>query len=208
MEKIDDRYIEAAIKSLIPTLGIKESVDHEKLTDLVRSKKIQQAIQEIARCLGLPINVKLSYVPAEYSPNSKVHFQSSDLVNTDWKGRGTQSITAQVLIPKNLPIFGTKAFHNFPIEVRVSEISARNASTFVGVMGHELSHIVLYSLWHKERDNEIYTDLTAMILGLSKVMWLGRKVTTTKQDTERREMETTTYGYLTDDQFEFAYAED
>ena len=80
-------------------------------------------------------------------------------------------------------------------------------------MAHELSHIVLRSLWHKERNNEVYADLTAMILGFSRVMKKGRKIKETQPVGTRNHViysETvtktlmTTYGYLSDDQFKLA----
>ena len=40
--KID--YIDKALNDLIPALGVKEYVDQEKLTTLIESKKIKEAI--------------------------------------------------------------------------------------------------------------------------------------------------------------------
>jgi len=76
-------------------------------------------------------------------------------------------------------------------------------------MSHELSHIVLYSLWHKEKNNEIYTDITAMVLGFSNIMKNGRKVIKTNASTNllftTTTTETITYGYLSDNNFNFAF---
>lgn len=101
---------------------------------------------------------------------------------------------------------------NYPINVRVSENCCDNPMTLISVMAHELSHIVLYSIWHKEKDNEFYTDLTAMMLGFAVVMAFGRKVvktnTSTKygflSNTTTTTTNTTTYGYLSDENFDFA----
>jgi molecular chaperone GrpE (heat shock protein) len=84
-------------------------------------------------------------------------------------------------------------------------------ATFIAVMAHELSHIVLHSLWHKEKDNEIYTDITAMMLGFSNIIKNGRKVIKTSTDygffsnTTTTRTETTTYGYLSNENFNFAF---
>jgi len=213
MDGVDNKYIDNAITHLFSTVGVKECVDDQKIISLIHSKKIKEAIKEIARCLGLPIEVNLSYVPKGYRPNSNDGFQSTHLVKTDWRGRGTEGITAQVSIPSNLPFYGTPSMTNFPISVRVSENCAENPSTLIAVMAHELSHIVLHSLWHKEKENEFYTDLTAMMLGFVDVMKIGRKVVKTNSFTDQGFLsshtttttQTTTYGYLSDDNFSFAY---
>lgn len=72
-------------------------------------------------------------------------------------------------------------------------------------MAHELSHILLHSLLHREKDNEFYTDLTAMILGFSDVVRNGRKVVETREYSHSKETLTTTYGYLSDEHFNFAF---
>jgi hypothetical protein len=213
MEGVDNKYIDNAINHLFNTIGVKECVDNQKIISLIHSKKIKEAIKEIARCLGLPIEVNLSYVPKGYRPNANDGFQSTHLVKTDWRGRGTEGITAQVSIPSSLPFYGTPGMTNFPISVRLSENCADNPSTLIAVMAHELSHIVLYSLWHKEKENEFYTDLTAMMLGFADVMKVGRKVVKTNSFTDHGFLssqtttttQTTTYGYLSDDNFSFAH---
>lgn len=126
------------------------------------------------------------------------------MVKTDWMDRGTQGITAQVSIPGNLPLYGSNSLKNFPINVRISENCKNSPKTFIAVIAHELSHVVLYSLWHKEKENEFYTDLAAMILGFTKIMEQGRSVTKVKSGFGYTEYQTTTYGYLSNDNFDFA----
>jgi hypothetical protein len=206
-------YIEKALTELIPVLGPKEFVDHQKIISLIHSNKIKEAIKEIALYLGLPIEVNLSYVPRGYRPSNTDSFQSTHLVKTDWRGRGTSGITAQVSIPSNLPFYGTSGLVNFPISVRLSENCTENPMTLISVMAHELSHILLHSLFHKEKENEFYTDLTAMILGFASIMKIGRNVVKTNTSTSYGALsstttthtETTTYGYLSDENFNFAF---
>lgn len=213
MDEVKNDYIEKALNELIPIFGIKEFIDHEKLYPLVHSKKIKEAIKAIVIYLGLPIEVDISYVPKEYRRNANDGFQSTHLVKTDWKGRGSGGITAQVSIPSNLPLYGTPSMVNFPIRVRLSENCAENAASFIAVMAHELSHVVLYSMLHKEKENEFYTDLTAMILGFANVIKIGRKITNTTEQTQKEifssitttTTETITYGYLSDENFDFAF---
>lgn len=211
--EVKNDYIEKALNELLPILGTKEFVDHEKLITLIGSKKVKEAIKGIALYLGLPIEVNISYVPKGYRPGSNDGFSSTHLVKTDRHNRGVGGITAQVSIPSNLPFYGTPGMVNFPINVRLSENCAENPATLISVMSHELSHIVLYSMWHKEKENEFYTDLTAMLLGFAKIMKTGRKVIKTStftdsgifSSTTTTHTETTTYGYLSDDNFNFAF---
>jgi len=213
MDEVRNDYIEKALNELIPVLGIKEFAVSQNLTTLLDSGKIKECIKAIALYLGLPIEVNLSYVPKGYRPNDNDGFTSSHLVKTDRHGRGNGGITAQVSIPSNLPMYGTPNMVNFLIKVRVSEDCAENPYSFITVMAHELSHIVLYSLWHKEKENEFYTDLTAMIFGFAQIMQNGRKVIKTSVDTKFTGLtstatttttNTTSYGYLSDDNFNFA----
>ncbi len=212
--EVKNDYIEKVLAELIAGLGTKEFVDHKKLFSLIYYRKIKEAIKAIASYLGLPIEVNLSYVPKGYRPSASDDFKSAHLVKTDWRGRGISGITAQVSIPSNLPFYGTPGMVNFPINVRLSENCAENPSTLISVMAHELSHILLHSLLHKEKENEFYTDLAAMTLGFAEIMRMGRKVVkkSTSIDqgifssTTTTHTETTTYGYLSDENFNFAFS--
>jgi Zn-dependent peptidase ImmA (M78 family) len=140
----------------------------------------------------------LSFQPTHGKPGSaeNVRFESRHLVTTNCAGQGTSGITAQVDIPQTLPLYGTAQLKGFPINVRISKNSADYPESFCVIMAHELSHVVLHSICHVQRHNEFYTDLSAMILGFSKIMRNGRKVS--------EENRTTNFGYLTDQQFDFA----
>ena len=208
--EVKNDYIAKALNELILVLGTKDYIDHQKLISLIHSKKIKETIKTIASHLGLPVEINLSYVPKGYRPSSNDGFHSTHLVKTDWRGKGASSITAQVSIPSNLPIYGTREMVNFPISVRLSANCAENPATLITVMAHELSHILLYSLLHKEKENEFYTDLTAMMLGFANIMKMGRKIVKTSTSTKffssttTTHTETTTYGYLSDKNFNFA----
>lgn len=210
MDEVKNDYIEKALNELIVTFGIKDFVDRQKLISHIFSNRTKECIKEIALCLGLPIDVNISYVPKGYRPGINDSFQSSHLVKTDGRGRGSGGITAQVSIPSNLPLYGTPSMVNFPINVRLSEGCAEYPATLISIIAHELSHIILHSMWHKEKDNEFYTDLTAMIFGFAKIMETGRKVIEKSTSAEHglstsTTTTTTTYGYLSDDNFDFAF---
>jgi hypothetical protein len=209
--RIDNGYISNAIDELVGALGVKESADCSKLDKLLRDKETKNCLKAIASQLGLPIEINLSFVPKDYKPSASdyrsgdsIRFQSRALARTDSSGRGIEGITAQVSIPNYLPFYGTSALTNFLINVKVSENCNEQPETFIAVMAHELSHVLLHSLMHPQKDNEFYTDLTAMILGLSTVIERGRKVIKFITTGYATETQTTTYGYLSDEQFIFA----
>ena len=207
MEKIDEKYISNAVDELTRVIGVKEFVNKDRLYSLVHQNKINECILEIARYLGLPIRINLSFISDSYS-RSDNSFSSQNLVTTNQHGRGNGGVVAQVSIPSYPPLYGTESMKNMLINIKVSEGSKRVASAFVAVMAHELSHIVLHCLYHKEKDNEYYTDITAMMLGFNDVVSDGRVIVTT--DTKhfgnqtQTTTHTTTYGYLDNDQFYFA----
>lgn len=204
MDGIDNKYIKNAITNLANVIGVKENVEKHVFTTLISEGKVKESIGLIANYLGLPVKINLSYVPKGYRADSTNNFDSTCLVKTDWRGRGTSGITAQVYIPSNLPLYGSPSLNNFPITVKISEDCAENKETFIAVMAHELSHIVLASLRHPEKDNEIYTDIASLMLGFSGITQEGRKVVNSTQNGYTIETQTVTYGYLSDEQFSFA----
>lgn len=213
MKDIDNDYIDEAIEDLIKVLGVKvEDYSFAPFTKLIRSGKIEEFVQLVAECLRLPIKINLSYVSDKYDPLEESKFESSQLTKTDHAGKGIGGITAQVYIPTYLPLFGSPGLENLPIKVKISKNCAKYPYTFIAVIAHELSHILLTSLGYKQKSNEIHTDLTPMILGFSSIVKLGRITVESKTETTylifststRTNTKTTTYGYLTDEQFDFA----
>jgi len=206
MQDIDNDYISNAIDELVSLLGTKEEISTAVTHRSLDTRNAKLLIENIANYLGLPIVINLSYVPANYQAgNTGNRFESSALAATDHDGRGIQGITAQVSIPSYLSLYGTSGLQGFPISVKISDNCLKYRETFMAIMAHELSHIVLHSLLHREKDNEYYIDLTAMILGFSVIMLNGRKTVETREKFMSTETLTTTYGYLSDEQFYFAF---
>ncbi len=211
MIEVNKEYLGQAIIDLHKLLGVKDDIPYEALAGPFRKGDIQACVSSIADYLGLPIKVDLSYVASGYSPahSPSQHFETEALSVTDRTGRSAEAITAQVGIPPNLPMCGTRGLVDFPIHVKVSHDIAEFPSTFYAIMAHELSHIVLHSLQHGQKDNEIYTDITAMLLGFCEVLQIGRKTVKDRHQWSLFETttvtETTTYGYLSDENFDYAY---
>lgn len=214
MIDVDKDYIERALSELIDSFGLREPVDHYDIVYLINEGNIDEAVIKIARELDLPIKVNISYISSNYNKNAKSGFEGQHVVEVKPQGSDSGGITAQVGIPPDLPFYGSERLKGFPIDIRLSEDSAKYPKTFISVMAHELTHVVLYSMHHLKKDNEIYTDLAAMIFGFHRVMKYGRK---TKEitnisfekkggrDVKRTNSKVTTYGYLNDKNFNFAF---
>lgn len=208
--KIRNEYIEKAIVELEQFFGVKEPVNDEQIFLSIRNDKVKDAMKLIANQLGLPIDINITNVPNDYSAqNSNTQFHSTHLAKVHQHGSGSEGITAQVTIPPNLPFFGSSSLNNYPINVKISENSTESPVTFSLIMSHELSHVLLYSMKHPKKENEFYTDITAILLGFQNIFKNGRKVVKTDVEhgysTTTTRTKTTTFGYLDDNQFDFAY---
>jgi hypothetical protein len=219
--KISNEYIEHAINELERLFEIKEPVICENIFPLIHSGKVKASIKLIALQLGLPIDINITNVPNDYrAQNDGNQFQSTHLVKVHRSRSGSEGIIAQVTIPEGLPSYGSSTLIGYPINVKISENCKENSVVFTMIIAHELSHVLLYSLRHSKKENEFYTDLTAMMLGFQSIFQDGRKNTITtvengvvldrlsphfQQNQQTTKTQTTTYGYLNDNQFNFAH---
>ena len=204
-DQLSNEEISKALVELAACLGIKEDVAPEDFLTPLRRNDTDECVRGIASQLGLPIRVSLSYASEEFRPGNTDGFRSSALSRTDRNGRGIDGIFAQVAIPPNLPMFGTPELQGYPIRVRVSENCLARPDTFVAIMAHELSHVLLASLWSPHKDCELHTDLVPILLGFRNAVRVGRKSIERTTAANTTTTHTTTYGYLSDAQFDFAY---
>jgi uncharacterized protein YeeX (DUF496 family) len=198
--QVSNEYIDAAIEELTALLGVKESISPKAMLEPLHAGKIQECITAIANYLGLPVSIILTVTPQNlYGDKNRVNGVPT------YSSQPTQTVAAQVFLPDRLPLYGSSALTGLPIKVQVSEECTKNPDTFVAVMAHELSHVVMHSLWHPQKHNEIYTDLAAMLLGFSEIVQIGRKTTDATQHYSTTTTTTTTYGYLSDESFAYAF---
>ncbi|MCK5594868.1 hypothetical protein KAI19_01670 [bacterium] len=207
--KISNEYIENVINKLEKFFGVKEEISSKELFSLMKNGKVKKSMKMIAQQLDLPIDINIVNVPSDYRTQSGDNqFHSTHLARVSQHGSGSEGITAQVNIPGNLPFFGSTALNGYPINVKISKNCTEHPVVFSMVMAHELSHVLLHSLRHAEKDNEFYTDIVAMMLGFQTIFQNGRKIITTKEEhgfmSTTIRTTTTTYGYLSDEQFNFA----
>jgi hypothetical protein len=188
------REVENAIDELVKTVGVRMDVPLYGLTSLLRSWQTQKCVGEIARLLGLPIRIELAYFGGQNDP-----------LRTSARASGTGRVAAQVEVPPNLPLYGSAAFNGLPIKVYVSANCHNHPESFVAIMAHELSHVILAALKSPRRDSEWYTDLVPIILGFREAVLKGRVVTEKIRNFSSTTIHTTRYGYLSDRQFSYAY---
>jgi hypothetical protein len=208
-DEVSNKYVSEALHDLINLFGVKKQLTAKDFCKpFGRGGDVQKCIEQVAAQLGLPVKINVSYIPSAYDPAAKANFNSRHVVNTDPAGSGTQGIIAEVAIPNSLPMHGSQSLRGFPINVRIKEQCTSSSATFITVMAHELSHVVLYSLRHPKKDNEFCTDLTAMLLGFAKIMKEGRKEEERWVEhgmlSRTHHTRTTRYGYPSDSNFDFA----
>ncbi len=206
-DEVSNEYISQAVDELVAVFGVREPVPRALfLSRASKRKNIKTVISSIAECFDLPIRIDLSFISKEYDKSATPAFDSRHVTKSD--GTGTHGIVAQVLIPSALPFYRDRALKDFPISIKLPEDFGGVSAAFVTVMAHDLSHVVLYALRHQKKENEFYTDLTAMIFGFMNIMTIGRKISITQSKRHigytQYTTTTTRYGYLSDNNFEYA----
>jgi len=188
------------VHELLPVIGVRDNIKEYPLKELIRAGKVKNCIELMANYMGLPIRADIMYGSV---------FETQNLVTTDEKGKGTSGITAQVFMPSNLPIYNTKLLTNFPINIQIKGDVKNHPYTFMAIMAHELSHVLLHSIQNINKNNEFYTDIAAMMLGFNEVFKTGRETIEMHLEKDlfgtKTITETTKYGYLDDYQFRIAY---
>ncbi len=198
-------YFEDAINSLVNTIGITEPVDSHDYVSLVKRKNFNECMKKIAQQYGLTLKFNIKIVPKGYRTN-KSYYKTSGLVKTNEKGEGIESITAQVLIPNHLPLFGESKLNDIAIDVTIGEECSDEPETFIAVMSHEIAHLLLETLRFPDKNNEIYVDIVPLLLGFHKIVKRGRIVKDVVYNFDNSTTtHTTRYGYINDEQFDFSY---
>lgn len=202
-----DSDVQVALDELEATVGVAPDAPWGRIHDTLRVD-VAKGLAMIAEHMGLPITVRLRVLPKDYRADAKDGFRSKALVRADGNG-GNAGIVAQVTIPSGLPLYGSPAMKGYPIDIVIGENATEDLASFATVMSHEFAHVVLYGMRHPKKEDEFYTDLTAMMLGFSFVVKSGRRIV--KESSTRygnyvtKHTQTTTYGYLSDANFEYAY---
>jgi len=204
-DRISNTEIENALDILIGYYGVREDISCNRFIKLLNKNYKADCAQEIASLLGLPINITLRFVSDSFNPNSTDKFHSTSITKFNRVTNSGSGIVAQVLLPDQLPMYGSYGLQGYPIEIRISPKCFSNSYTAVTILSHELSHVLLASVSPKYRHNELYTDCVPLILGFRDIVRSGRKIIKSTKFGRTTSTQTTSFGYLTDAQFEFAY---
>ncbi len=162
------------------SLGIREPISEKALKILFETNLFGECVLGIMRKMGLSNKVKVICYSNEKYPRP--------------------GSAAYIDLPVNMPLFGSKQFKEILIPVCIKKEITYNYDTFVITIAHELAHIVLHSTKSKLRMSEVATDLFVLLSGFQRNVIKGRKVITENE----HEIVTSTYGYLTDDNFSYA----
>ena len=186
-------------------LGLKPAVAFERFKDLHTRREYTQLCMAIGAQMGLSNAARLTIVSPSASAPGHQRFTTTALSKTDASGRGTHGIVAQVIIPADLPMYGTAAFKAHVIDVRISPgFETMPPQTLVTLLAHELAHVVLHALRHPQRDSEQFTDLVPLMAGFGDIVKQGRVVRKTEHRGNEVHTSTVTYGYLTGEEFGLA----
>ena len=181
MDNTKDEYLLEIVDDLFPKIGLIENMSTAEISEKIDSFDIQQRVQFVAMCLGLPTRINISII-------------TNNGINNN--------IGARVFIPENMPMYGSKELAGFPVNMEIKGNITYNKITFVAVVAHELAHILLASIKSDKKTDELYTDISSMMLGFIDVIDAGRKVVNyTTYEGNTKTDHTTTYGYLNDHQF-------
>lgn len=179
--------IEKYFNELLTILGIKEPVMTSDLMDYFAENKFKELFEIIAQYMGMPIKVNLQIISN----------QNNNPLNS------SRSKVAEVCIPSNFPLFGSKKMKNFIVTIRMDKNTPQNPDVLFAIITHELSHLLLASIKSRSFDNELYTDIVPFLLGFKEVIRRGRNSNSYFIDGEKLHGKHVTLGYLENDQFDF-----
>lgn len=175
---ITDEYALNIVDDLFVKIGVHENLNTEKILNQTYSLNLEQKIELISLCLGLPVKINILQKTNNYDNSA-----------------------AKVTIPDNVPLYGSEKMVGFPITIELNKTQMSNIS-FVTVIAHELSHVLLASIKSDKKTNEFYTDTVPLMLGFINIVNEGRKVINyVEYSGDTKINHTTTFGYLDDHKF-------
>ena len=189
---LQEETIEEYVKKLSGSLGIFPPVDETELQKLHENKNYAKMVGYVARSLRLHPTLRVG------------------LVNSG----GPLNAPAWIIIPSPIAPYGTLAFEKTLVTLYIRKLFLETAPFHAAVLAiaHELSHLVLHSIYHELKYSEAATDLTAMLLGYREFYRKGSQYKTPDDVSPGsrallRELGLTRWvkiGYLSVDEIQFA----
>ena len=190
-------FIDKAIDDLFTTIWVREYIDIKAILEKWKSWT-DNLCKFIANNLWLDLNFQIEYVDDIFFRTKQMSTQGESLV---W-------LKAQIELPSNIENLSWNNVTWTIIKVKILKEKNDNVLSLATILVHELSHIILYLNKSNQKENEYYTDLTGMMLWFKELFKIGRKSIKYTQIRSILETQTKktviTYGYLNDEEFEFA----
>ena len=185
-----DTSIEYKIESLKRYLGVTEHISPDEMKSLLShfyKGDIELGTRLIARKLRftVPLEIILVSRTFNWAEQKGVHPydpKKSTVAMVDW---GQAKLR-----------FGSQSMANTNVRIWISKDQTNEPFRLCTIIVHELSHVLLHSLSHPEKNSEVSTDLVPLLTGFIPIVEKGRKVETSNG--------TSTVGYLSDDEFDLA----
>lgn len=111
----------------------------------------------------------------------------------------TQSIPGRILFPGNFKWLDLQT----PVTIEIAWKYKTDFHSLGAILAHENTHLILKQFFSE--DDEMYTDLAAMVLGLGELMSKGRSISKTAYTGYGTSIITSTIGYLDGASFNYAY---
>lgn len=187
--------LKTKINMLIENIGVSEPLDLILLHGYLNHYENDKCIKAIANHFNLPIKIKITSVVSKTKYGKKVFDYKEDIF-----GENTEFALAKVIIPHNLPNYYSCQLKDYPIEVIVDSNLHLDNDLFISTIAHEISHIYLHSLDHPDKEDEIVTDIVAVLKGFGEFMLRSRVKIEKKEILEIVYTKKTHYGYLAGNQ--------
>jgi hypothetical protein len=106
---------EKGIDKLSNIVGVKEPINTRILKKKIERGKIETIIHYLALQFGLPVKI-----------------------NLEWESDSELTKPAKVVIPKDLPFFGSPKLSGFPITIEIKLIYRKNPDILPILLAHEI----------------------------------------------------------------------
>ncbi|MFC1608860.1 hypothetical protein ACFL2R_00650 [Patescibacteria group bacterium] len=180
MSTMSNKELLVALNGLVSNLGLRDGLGSNELS---QARGLYDN-KEYGKCLGV---LKKNF---RFSPTIHM-FRKKD-----------QKVGTHVVVPEPFPRIGTPAYSKLIVEFHIHYQTINiSFETFITAVTHELSHLVLDSIQHHARRNELAVDMLPLVFGFEDIVKKGRKV-----DRDMGHF-ITQYrgGYFTDSQFAMLY---
>jgi len=190
---MDKTYIDDTLDELYSKLGI-----YKVLSTAEFYRRASHSIEEANKVITAHLRIKNPVLIRFVSPESpRMPDFVAGPVGTAMHDQSVSHYTpGRIIFPSTPFIYGIS---QTPITIEVDERHKDDIYIIGSILSHENTHLLLKLLFCE--GSEVYTDLAAIVLGLSKLMARGRHSFTTNGYLNT----ISTIGYLEDESFNYAY---